>query len=106
MYEEQGTPVVQSYDRLTLQFRDITNIALDMCLQRILSDIRLVDSRGGRALTLELKSKYKLYTVDDIIRVFLENGYKIITTYRDDHKTIITIVWLNMLNVSSVQFKA
>lgn len=94
-YEEKGTGHVSVYQPLMMDYPLVLNTALEMYLARMVRDMIVVDEFGGNALTFDIPYYFSYYTVNDIVTIFTQSGYKVVITACTSlyNKARITILW-------------
>lgn len=99
-YKEFGKVLSNVYSPLSLPSDKVTNVALEMCVSNLYRDMQKVSEYLGTTLTFDLNYKYKFFTAQDIIDVFVSNGFKVILTVNSElqNKVRITVIWTNELS--------
>lgn len=104
-YKEYGEIKANVYKRLMLPPRYVTNVALEMCLHNLYRDMRTVAEYQGTSITFDLDYRYHFFRADDIIKVFVHNGFKVVLTVNSElrNKVRMTVMWTNELFNHDIQ---
>lgn len=67
--------------------------------------MRLVSEHQGTSLTFDLNYRYPLFTAQDIIDVFVHNGFKVVLTVNSElrNNVRLTVIWTNELFNNTIQ---
>lgn len=104
-YKEYGKITANVYHNLKMPHQYVTNIALEMCLQNLYRDMRLVSEYMGTSITFDLNYRYPLFTAQDIVDCFVYNGFKVVLTVNSElkNKVRLTVMWTNELFNNTIQ---
>jgi len=98
-YKVYGKSEVTSvYRDLDMGVHHVSNTTLEMFIRNIHRDVMRVQDYSGTSVTFNLQAKYKYFTIDDVIEIFVRNGYKVVVTENSlaYNKATITIMWKGM----------